>query len=375
MRGVLGGLLLVSAALAQPLFAQSSRGAQQEAYRNWRETDPTLERDAATAGATLGARADKAAAEGAKYFTARKAYLESFETDTNQKASAVEALNLAPDTAPSLEAYLSGQSNLLGSSIETIARDPDRGIQQLRQALERERAAIAALDASLKDIQKTQEAVAQSSSSTEQERTQTAERYQKLAASLKESAQLAEQSGTAWANYYRALSDAARGVAAPITSSAPVTSAAPLRAPNIAEPGPAGVANPAPIAAARSVTPVPLSRYVGAWTYPTVGARYHGPQPESVELVVHDQDGQASGTLYARFKLPPGNAGNPQVRFAFEGVFENSRGQKFAVTTSGGAKGIVELIPGPAFNLLEVNFSTDEKPGMVRQANFLLVKK
>ena len=100
MRGVLGGLLLVSAALAQPLFAQSSRGAQQEAYRNWRETDPTLERDAATAGATLGARADKAAAEGAKYFTARKAFLESLETDANQKASAVEALNLAPDTAP-----------------------------------------------------------------------------------------------------------------------------------------------------------------------------------------------------------------------------------------------------------------------------------
>ena len=45
------------------------------------------------------------------------------------------------------------------------------------------------------------------------------------------------------------------------------------------------------------------------------------------------------------------------------------------MTTSGGAKGTLELIPGPAFNLLEVNFSTDEKPGTVRQANFLLVKK
>jgi hypothetical protein len=374
MRPFIGSLFLVAVAFAQ-LFAQQGREAQQEAYRNWRQTDPTLERDATTAGATLGARADKAAAEGAKYFTARKAYLESLAADGNQKASAVEAVNIAPDTAPGMEAFLSGQSTLLGSSIGTIARDPDRGIQQLRQALERERTALAAINEVLKDLHKIQETVAQNSSSAEQARTQTSERYQKLTASFKQSAQLAEQSGTAWANYYRALSDGARGVTAPVTSSAPATSVTPVRAPNAPEPGPATVANPAPAAAARSVTPVPLSRYVGAWTYPTVGAHYHGAQPEFVDLVVHEENGGASGTLYARFKLPPGNAGDPLVRFDFEGAFQNSRGQKFAVTTASGTKGIVELIPGPAFNLLEVNFAIDEKPGMVRQANFLLVKK
>jgi hypothetical protein len=356
MRRALGVLLLVSAALAQ-----QGREAQQQARQNWRQTDPNLERDAATAGATLGARADKAAAEAAKYFAARKAYLESLAADAGQRASAVDALNVAPETAPNMETYLGGQTTTLGASIETIARDPDRGIQQLRQALERERAAVAALSAGSKDVQKAQEAVAQAASSAEQARVQTLELYQKLAASLKQSAQITEQSGTAWASYFRSLSDAARSAAVPMTSSAP---------------GPASpVAVVPPAAVARNIPLVPLSRYVGAWTYPTVGAHYHGAQPLSAELVVREENGRAGGTLSARFKLPPGNAGDPEVRFDFEGTFQGSRDQRFAVTTSDGAKGTLELIPGPAFNLLEVNFSTDAKPGMVRQANFLLVKK
>ena len=137
--------------------------------------------------------------------------------------------------------------------------------------------------------------------------------------------------------------------------------------------GEASVANPAP---ARGITPVPLSRYVGEWTYPAVGAHYHGAQPESVDLVIREENGRASGTLSARFKLPPGDAaGSPVVSFDFTGAFQNSRSQTFSVTTGSGAPGTLELIPGPAFNLLEVNFNTDEKSGTVRQANFLLLKK
>ena len=350
MRRALGVLLLASSALAQ-----------KEARQNWRNTDPDLERAAATAGATLGARADKAAAEAAKYFGARKIYLESLAADATRRASTVGALNLAPDTVPNMEAYLSGQTTILGASIETIARTPDRGIQQLRQALERERAAVAALSAGSKDVQKAREAVVQTASNAGQARMRTVEVYQKLATSLKQSAQLTEQSGTAWAGYYRSLSDAARSVARPVTSSVP-------------EPkSPAGVVPPAVVA--RNIPAVPLSRYVGVWTYPTVGARFHGAQPLSTELVVREENGRVSGMLSARFKLPPGNTGDPVVRFDFEGTFQNSPTQTFAVTTNGGAKGTLELIPGPAFNLLEVNFSTDEKAGTVRQANFLLVKK
>jgi hypothetical protein len=350
MRLVLAVLLLTSAALGQ-----------QEARQNWRKTDPDLERDAATAGATLGARADKAAAEAAKYFTVRKTYLASLAADAGQRAAAVEAVNLTAQTSPNMEVYLGAQGMILKSSIDTIARDPDRGIQQLRQALERERAAVAALSAGSNDVQMATETVAKTAMNAEQARLRTVELYQKLATSLRQSAQLTEQSGTAWAGYYRSLSEAARSVAVPVTSSVPEPNSPPAVVP--------------PAAVAHNLPPVPLSRYLGVWTYPTIGAHFHGAQPLSAELVVREENGHAAGTLSARFKLPPGNTGDPVVQFNFEGAFENSRDQTFAVTTNGGAKGTLELIPGPAFNLLEVNFSTDEKPGTVRQANFLLVKK
>jgi hypothetical protein len=350
MRRAFTVLLLASAALAQ-----------QDARQNWRKTDPNLERDAATAGATLGARADKSAAEAAKYFPSRKTSLDTLAADAGQRASGLRPLNLTPDTTPNMDAYLSAQNTALGGSIEAIARDPDRGIQQLRQALEHERAAVAALSAAAKDVQKAREAVAQTASSAEQARLQTIDVYQKVAANLKQSAQLTENSATAWAGYYRLLSDAARSTAVPVTSAVPDPNATAAVVP--------------PAAVARNVPPVPLSRYVGAWTYPMVGAHFHGAQPISAELVVREENGRAAGTLSAQFKLPPGNAGNATVQFTFDGAFQGSRAQTFPVTTKGGAKGTLELIPGPAFNLLEVNFSTDDTPGTVRQANFLLVKK
>jgi hypothetical protein len=43
--------------------------------------------------------------------------------------------------------------------------------------------------------------------------------------------------------------------------------------------------------------------------------------------------------------------------------------------TGDGTPGTIELIPGPAFNLLEVNFQTDPQPNKIRLGNFILVKK
>jgi hypothetical protein len=374
------GLMLAVAAFGQE--PPDSNAAQQEAYRHWRETDPTLERDATSADATLGARADKVAAEAAKYFSLRKDYLESRAADARRAASLLDSVNVAPGALPNLDRFLGSQEAILKSTIDTLARDPDRAIQQLRASLERERAAVAAIGTVVKDSQRSQEAAAQSSRTAEEERSKTIEDYQKSAVSLQESEQLSDQSGAAWAAYYRALSDAARGAAAPVTSSgpplptagretAPVEPAQP--AASNAAPAPMTVTAPAPVA--RSVPSVPLMRYVGEWTYPTVGAHYHGMPPESAELVVREESGQGSGTLTARFRLPAGSRDNPVVRFDFAGPFVSSRVQKFAVTTAGGATGTLELIPGPAFNLLEVNFSTEDKPGMIRQGNFLLIKK
>ncbi len=361
MRPVTAGLLLGGLAFAQSSL--ESREALQEAYQNWRQTDPTLERDATSAVATLGARADKVSAEGAKYFALRKSYLENLAKDAGRKASGLEAVNIAPDAANGIEGHLNAQRTILESGIQTIGRGPDRGIQQLLQAYERERAALTAISTAMKDSPAIQQALVEGATSAELKRAQVLESYQRLAASFEQSAQLAEQAGAAWTNYYRALSSAARSAPAPVTSLAPV------RPPSAPEP-----ATAAP-AAARSIPAIPLSRYVGSWNFPSAGGLYHGAQPQTVEMEVREGNGRSSGVLSARFKLPPGVAGDPLVKFSFEGPFENSRTQKFVVTTSNGARGVIELIPGPAFNLLEVNFSTYDKPGMVRAGNFLLVKK
>ncbi len=374
-----GRVFITAFALATAGFAQAppdSNAAQQEAYRHWRETDPNLERDATSAGATLGARADKVASEAAKYFSLRKDYLEGRAADARRAASLLEPVNIAPDAPPNLDRFLTSQDTILKSTIDTLARDPDRAIQQLRAALERERVAVTAVATALKDSQKSQEAAAQSSRAAEDERAKALDDYQKSAAGLQESEQLSDQSGAAWAGYYRALSDAARAAVTPVTSSGPALPAV-GREPAASNPAPvpASVNVTAPAPAARPMPPVPLVRYVGEWTYPTVGAHFHGMQPESAELVVREENGGASGTLTARFRLPAGSADNPVVRFDFAGPFGSARAQKFAATTAGGAAGTLELIPGPAFNLLEVNFSTEDKPGTIRQGNFLLIKR
>ena len=375
MRAAAAGFVLLVTAFAQAPVEDGS-AAQQEAHRHWRETDPNLERDAVSAGATLGARADKVAAEAAKYFSLRKDYLESRAGGARRGTPLLEPVNVAPDALPDLDRFLTVQDTILRSSIDTIAHDPDRAIQQLRASLDRERTAIAAIVAALKDSQKSQEAALQTSRAYEEARAKTSEEYQKLAASLQESQQLADKSAVGWAGYYRALSDAARAAVVPVTSSGPALPA-PGRASDAV--GSATPASSNPVAASapgvRSLMPVPPVRYVGSWIYPTVGAHFHGMQPESAALVVREENGQVSGTFSARFRLPPGSTADPAVRFDFAGAFENSRVQRFAVTTSNGVKGTLELIPGPSFNLLEVNFNTGGKPGTISQGNFLLTKQ
>lgn len=156
---------------------------------------------------------------------------------------------------------------------------------------------------------------------------------------------------------------------APATPSAPTPPPAP-ETPTITTPGASD-----PIVAPRpSITPVPLIRYTGAWTLPLTKPIFHGPEPEVIELVVNEENGRATGTLAARFKLPPG-ASDPNVSFSFAGEFHNTRNQVFELHAGDGSGGRIELIPGPAFNLLEINFLVEAGPGKIRQANAILIKK
>jgi hypothetical protein len=358
MRRGAGVLLVLGCALAQ-----DSREAYEEAFRNWRQADPGLERDAATAGAALTPRAEKVGAEAAKYSAARKAFLSLQQGTMDASGRSLEAVAVAsetPDAAKNSETIVTAATRAATASINAIGNDPDRGLQQLRQSIERERAVLTVLSSAIRDRQNLLGAATKSTEAAEEARMKVADHYQMLAAAFQQAGQQTVQQGSAWADYYRTLAEGARAVE--LSVSAP---------PAITGVKPAAPALP-PTTSGRVI---PLTRYVGAWTYPLRNALFYGAEPEFVDLVVHEENGQGTGTLFARFKLPAGSTGDPTLRFDFSGPFKNTRSQSFNLETSDGAKGTIELIPGPAFNLLEVNFTTETRPGKVHQANFLLVKK
>jgi hypothetical protein len=125
-----------------------------------------------------------------------------------------------------------------------------------------------------------------------------------------------------------------------------------------------------------TVPPVvtPMGRFAGSWTFP-MGGLYHGPQPDVIDFEVKEDGGQLTGTLNARF-WPFGDIkAVTMLRFEFSGTPGVGRVQSFPLVTSDGAKGNIDLIPGPAFNLLEINYYTDRVPGKLSRGNFLLIRK
>ena len=345
-------------------IAQRSRDDYRAAYRAWRETDSNLERDAAAGGAPVAQRADRLAAEAAKFAAARKAFLEAEILDESQQVSWLD--EAAPGQGPSAAStksdalFIASESVAVARTMETFANDPDKGIQQLRQALARERIALDALGPAIAQRKKAADTVSAATAAMEQARSKAVEQSHSLLEGLKDALADTSREGDAWAEYYRKTGEGAQGIATPITEIAPGVP-------------PAVLNNPIP--APPTVTPVPLARYVGAWTFPATNGLYHGVQPEFLDVLIHEENGRATGTAFARFKLPPGSSNDPVLRFDFSGDFQPTQRQVFNLVTADGAKGTIELIPGPAFNLLEVNFQTEPKPGKIRQADVLLVKK
>jgi len=345
-------------------LAQRSRDDYRAVYRGWHETDPNLEREAAQGGAPIAQRADRLAAESAKYGAARKEFLESTAQDEAQQVEWLQNASLIPEStaaaSKSDEQFIKSEGAAVTRTIDTFASDPDKGMQQLRHALAKERVALDTLAPVIAQRKKAAEAVNASGGAIEEARAKALEQSRAMLEGFKNAAPSASSEAAAWAEYYRKIGEGAQGTATPITEVLPGAPPAVLNNPM-----------PAPL----TVTPLPLTRYVGAWTYPQTNGLYHGPQPEFIDLLVREENGRATGSGFARFKLPPGATGDPIVRFDFSGEFQPARRQVFDLVTAEGAKGTVELIPGPAFNLLEVNFQTEMKPGKIRQADVVLVKK
>ena len=340
------------------LFAQTGREAYRQAYDVWRQAHGNLERDAGAGGAAQVAEADRAAAAAASFEATRMAHMKSSAEEAIQRRQLV--FRNSP-TRPPADLAPQGAAGLIASELQTVTKtiarfadDKDRGIQQLRQALERERVALAALGDSIQASQKTVAAPSTAAAALDEASAKTKEAFGGQAAQLSQTVAQLEKESAAWADYYQKLVRA-------------------IQVANATPPPPATVISTAP--RNDPLPRVPLPRFVGAWTYPMVNGIFHGTQPEFVDLVVHEQNGHADGTLYGRFKPPPGSAADPVVRFDFKGDFSGNATQKFTLVTSDGAQGTVELIPGPAFNLLEVNFQTEPRVNKIRAANFILVKK
>jgi general secretion pathway protein A len=131
-------------------------------------------------------------------------------------------------------------------------------------------------------------------------------------------------------------------------------------------PAPQVTAPPAP-------PPTSPSRFAGGWSYPTKG-QFYGAEPEFAELAIREDNGHLMGGLSVRFKPGPGALSVP-FQFGFGGDLRGASIQTFAIETRNGDKGTIELIPGAAPNMLEVNFHARLIDGRTQSGNMILVKR
>jgi hypothetical protein len=377
-------------------LAQTPGDPYREAYRAWRDSDPTLERDAAGGGAQLSDRANRAAAAAANYGSTRSAYLQSLAAQTRQPVQWLGSIPTAsePDVAPvqQLQAVVNEATATVGRTLANYGGEKDRAIQQVRQALDRERAALSALNRAIEERRKLAAKNAEVFAALEMVRVSALEQYQSLAAGFGTAASQEEQETAAWAAYYRSMAETSEPPPPPVSSPSPEPVPVTIGGVRIMNPATARAANPASVTAppaesARAAKPGPreepaatsqpgsVARLLGEWVYPPAGGLYYRMEPEAANLVVSQEGGRLNGALSVRFKLPPGSVDDPQIRFSFAGEIRPAGIQVLPLETTDGAKGSMELIPGSAFNLVEVNFRTQAKPGKISLGNFVLIKK
>lgn len=361
--GLLAGALCL---LAQAVPPSLSRDAYRAAYKSWREMDQDLERDAGAAGEALAPRTAKAAEAAATYSVERSIFLRSMSDREAPSLQWLKETRIQPmaELAPAtdLVRFVNREINVVTAGSAKLANDPDPGIRQLRQAFDKEQAALASLTNAITNRQKSEDVAVKASLAGEMALSTALEQYSLLASSLATAADLTKQEGTAWAAYYPALAEASR--AASVAPAAGSAGPAPAKT-NLPEQPP--VRPP-------SITTLPLSRYTGVWAYQAGGA-FQGPEPQSVQVTIREEGGRAVGAFSARFKLPAGGAVDPELSFTFAGDFKAARNQTFALETSDGVMGSIDINPGGPFNVMEVNFNTEAKVGKVQHGDIILVKQ
>jgi hypothetical protein len=325
------------------LAAQSSRDSYRSAYAEWRQADPNLERDAGVAAAGFPARVAKVGQAAAKYGTAHAAFLRASAEDGARTLATLGGSGAA-GAIPNrdLRPFAATETKKVQTTLKAFESDRSAAIGQVRLALVRERAALAALSSSMDQRIAASAKAASAAGSAQKAATTAAAQYAELNKAILDAAAIADKETAAWADYYQKLG----------TASAP---------------------GPATISSAQGVPPLPLLRYIGTWSFPPTSSAFTGVKPEFVDLAVHQENGQVTGSFYGRF-VTAGKS-DPVLRFDFSGPLTPTRIQRFDLETAEGAKGFIELIPGGAINLLEINFHTDPKPGKLQQGDLVLLKR
>jgi hypothetical protein len=368
-------LLLIG--LTVPAWAQASREEYRALYKTWRQVAPALEQDAASPNAAFATQLQSSTEAAQRFFDARAAYFPAMQTEAVEQSKWLGQPFTRADAQLNTPADVQQLLAVAGAKAATIIRgyatdDKDPAIRRVRQALDRERAALRALT---ETINANKASVAALIDLTDEAEIQRSAVSQAQASAMARRAQLAEHvrfEATDWARYYKDLADGS------------VNGGRVLSTANTTVPGPfattTGSPNPtAPAKITRPATNVgggqlPLSRYIGEWMFPNKGL-FFGPQPEAVDLVARESNGQISGTLTARFARTASGAEVPALTLSFQGPMQAAITQSFPLRTNDGGIGTIELIPGSAFNLLEVNIQTESAQNKSGSANFMLVKR
>lgn len=353
-------LLILAAA---PLLAQTNRDAYRAPYQAWRDVAPTLEQDAATPNTEFAGKVQAATQAADKFLAARADFITANRAESATQAEWVAKPLAHPEAmlAPraEMQTLLTRAGEFLNSTIASFSNIKDPAIQQVRQAMERERAALNSLNQTLTARQPFMKDVTESTEDAEILRASVAQALRNASSTREQVAAHIRTEATAWTTYYR---DLAEGAASTARLSGPATpnQAAPAKPALVQRPSPAGQ--------------TPLSRYIGSWAYPARNGIFLGAEPQTVELLVREDNGTLTGTLVAKF-VPSGAATDPNLRFDFTGLIQQTRKQVYPLMTPEGLAGTIELIPGSAINLLEVNLQTETTGNKVHSANFVLLKR
>ena len=256
-------------------------------------------------------------------------------------------------TLESASTLIAAESQAVKRTMDTLASDPDPGIRELRTMLAQEAAAVDALDAAMEKRKRAAEEVKNANGAVAGSQLKAPGQAVIVEADAGQAVEQSGQETAAWAQYYDLLAKVER-TASP---RARCSSIPRLAAPTPRSPSPA--ADPVH----RCVVVSVLRRFVSRRA---AGVGRPGGQEEN---------GHATGTLVARFKLPPGSKGDPMLKFDFTGDFREQSQPGFQSHHHRRRHRHPRTDPGPAFNLLEVNFETQPKPGKVRLGNMVLLKK